>query len=492
MIGIYIRVSDNVSSPYEKQFFREQFAQITTYGETHISVTLPEPKPMLTYYSRLQPADPLFYQDYGPDYVDHYQWKVAPHTGAYYVREKDIHKGVSIQLTRKKDWWAKDKKFYRNLYNPDKIRYTTIRDESKAFELFRAGQLDAFYLTKPNFWYEKSEIEPVFNGYIERYMFYTQFPRSPRGIYMNVQRPLLRNLDTRIGIAHALNWQKVIDVIYRGDYARLQQFSEGFSDLTNPAIKARSFSVTKARQYFKKAGYTKENSNGILQKPNGELLAINVTYPNSGNFSRVVAVLKEEARKAGLELRADGQEPTVAYKKVMKKEHDATLWSWGMRPPFPSYHQFFHSENAIDALGQAKPQTNNINGYAGEAMDGYCQKIRNARTVEEVKTNAWKIQEIIRDDAIFSPGWVTDFVRIGSWRWVRWPDTPNTPFNTPVIADPLESYVLWIDEKRQQETHLARRNQETFPEVQKVIDTFKSGIPKARASNTSHVMHSRK
>ncbi|NWK55736.1 ABC transporter substrate-binding protein [Verrucomicrobiaceae bacterium N1E253] len=477
MTGIYIRVSDNVASPFEKQYYREQFAQITSFGESHLAVTLPEPKPMMTYHTRLSPADPDFYQNYGPDFAERYQWKVAPHSGAYFVQDKDIRKGVSIKLTRNPDWWAKDHKYYRHLYNPDQIIYTTIRDASKAFELFRAGELDAFQLNEPKLWYEKSEIDPVFNGYIERYMFYTQFPRSPRGMYYNLDRPLLQDLNIRLGINHALHWQKVIDIIYRGDYARLQQFSEGFNEITRSDIRARPFSVIEARRHFHAAGFSEESPDGILRRPNGQRLAFDITYPTSGNYNRIIAILKEEARKAGLELRADGQEPTVSYKKVMKKEHDMTFWGWGCRPPFPSYHQFFHSSNAYSDNGEVKPQTNNINSFSNEQMDVLCEQIRNARTREEVKSTSHAIQQLIHDEAIFSPAWVANFVRIGSWRWVRWPNTKATPFNNPVISDPLESYVFWIDQDIQKQTQQAVQQGKPFPEVQRIIDQFKEGIP---------------
>ncbi|BDS05989.1 ABC transporter substrate-binding protein [Oceaniferula spumae] len=484
MVGIYVRVSDNVAAPYEKQYFREQFAQVTVYGEKYLSVSLPEPKPLMPYFGNLAAAPSHFYKDYAADYVDFYQWKVQPHTGAYFVRDKDIVKGVSVTLTRDKDWWAKDKKYYKHRYNADKIVYTTIRDISKAFELFRAGQLDVFGLTQPDYWYEKSEIDPVFNGYIERYKFYTQFPRVPRGAYLNVYRPILKNRDARIGICHALNWQKVIDVVFRGDYDRLQQFSEGYGDLTNPDVKARPFSVSKAREYFAKAGYTEEGPDGILRKPSGERLAVNMSYPNVGFYGKVVAILKEESKKAGMELRADGQEATVFYKQVMQKEHDMVIWGWGSQPPFPRYYQSFYSKNAYDSQGNPKPQTNNINSYADDEMDKLCKGVRYARTVEEVKSNSWKIQQIIKDEALFSPGWVTNFVRIGSWRWVRWPDTKETPFNVPVIYEPMESYVYWIDPEIQRDTEAAMRANKKFPEVQKVIDVYQNGIPKSENDET--------
>ncbi|NWK55521.1 hypothetical protein HW115_07855 [Verrucomicrobiaceae bacterium N1E253] len=477
MVSIYIRVSDYVSAPFQKQYYREQFAQVASYGEKYLSVTLPEQKPLMPYYGAMAPAPSHFFKDYGPDFVDRYQWKVAPHTGAYYVKDKDVVKGVSITLTRDKDWWAKDKQYYRNRFNPDKMVFTVIRDESKAFELFRAGQLDVFGLTRPNFWYEKSEIDPVFDGYIERYQFYNQFPRSPRGAYMNVARPIFQNLDLRKGVDFSLNWQKCIDVIFRGDYARLQQFSVGFGEITNPNVRARQFSVIRAREHFAKAGYTQEGSDGILRKPSGERLAVNLSYPNVAYYPRLVAVLKEEAKKAGLDIRADGLESTVYYKKVMKKEHDMCIWAWGTNPPFPRYYQSFFSKNAFDSNGEPKPQTNNINCYSNPVMDKYCKGVRYARTVEEVKENSWKAQQLIHDEALFSPAWVTNFVRVGSWRWLRWPDTEDTPFCVPIVYSPLESYCYWIDEEIKQETLKAKRLGKTFPEVQVVIDDFKDGIP---------------
>lgn len=479
---IYIRVSDNVADPYMKQYFRAQIAQVATYGNKYVSVTLPESKPLLPLFAALAPAASHFYKDYAADYVDHYQWKVAPTTGAYYVKDEDIKKGVSITLSRDKNWWAKDKKYYQYRFNPDKIIYTTIRDDSKAFELFRAGQLDAYYLTIPDLWYKKTEIEPVYNGYIERYKFYTQYPRVPRGVYLNVMRPMLENVDTRRGIAHSLNWQKVIDVIFRGDFSRLQQMSQGFGEYTNPHVKARDYSPEKAREFFAKAGYTEEGSDGILRKPSGTRLAVNISYPRVAYYPSVVAILKEEAEKAGMELRADGQESTVFYKTVMKKEHDMVIWGWGATPPFPRYYQFFHSKNAIDADGNPKQQTNNINSYSNPEMDRLVTALRNARTTEEVRKYSWEVQQIVHDEALFSPAWMTDYVRIGSWRWVRWPDTKDTPFNVPTIYEPLESYVLWIDEDRKAETNKAMRRGEKFPEVQKVIDIYKDGIKPAGTS----------
>ena len=41
-ISVYVRVSDNIVNPYPKQFFRENIAQVTTYDDLTVSVSLPE------------------------------------------------------------------------------------------------------------------------------------------------------------------------------------------------------------------------------------------------------------------------------------------------------------------------------------------------------------------------------------------------------------------------------------------------------------------
>ncbi|MFN7341876.1 MAG: ABC transporter substrate-binding protein, partial [bacterium] len=153
--------------PYAKQYWREGIAGFVVYDDHTLSVSLPEAQayaPALV--GSLTPSAPHFYQDYGPDYTERYQWKFPPTTGAYEVLDKDIVKGVSITQSRVKNWWAKDNKYYKYRFNPDRIKHVVVRDEPKSFELFRAGQIDMFHLTRPMYWYEKSEIEPVYKGYI--------------------------------------------------------------------------------------------------------------------------------------------------------------------------------------------------------------------------------------------------------------------------------------------------------------------------------------
>lgn len=474
LVGVFLRVSDYIVNPYSKQYYRENVAQVAMYDDLTLSVSLPEAKlfaPVIA--GGIQPSPPHFYQDYGADYSERYQWKFPPTTGAYEVRPEDIVKGVSITQSRVKDWWAKDRKYYRYRFNPDRIVSTVVRDESKAFELFRAGVLDTFLITRPERWYEKSEIEPVYNGYIERVTFYTRYPRVPLGLYMNVSKPLLDDRNVRLGIQHAVNWQKVIDVIFRGDYQRLNAFNEGYKHFSDPSIRARPFSIEKARESFREAGFTEEGPDGILRKPDGTRLSISVSYPNMPIYERIFAILREEAKRCGFDLRLDGLEVTVSYRKEMQKQHEMSFGSWNITPPIPDFHQFLHSTNARDEKGNLKPQTNNTFVWGRADTDALCEQVRSARSIEEMRDACWKLQHIMHDEAIFVPGFSVDFVRVGSWRWVRWPDCENTRFSPPAVFEPHESFVFWIDEEMRAETEAARRSGKAFPESTRTVDVYR-------------------
>lgn len=474
LLGIFTKVSDYVVDPYMKQYYREQIAQVAVYDDLTLSVSLPEANLFaVANAGSLQAASPRFYAQYGPDYSERYQWSFPPTTGAYEVRSEDIVKGVSVTQTRVKDWWAKDRKFYRYRFNPDKIVSTVVRDEPKAFELFRAGELDTYLITRPELWYEKTQVEPVYKGYIERVTFYNRYPKVPRGLYLNVSKPPLDNRDVRIGIQHAMNWQKVIEVMFRGDYQRLNAFQEGFGALSDPTIRARPYSVDLARESFRKAGYTQEDRDGYLTKPDGTRLSVSVTYPAMPIYDRILAILREDAKACGFELRLDGLEFTVCYKKEMQKQHEMAFSSWLVTPPMPDYYQYLHSTTARDEKGNPKPQTNNLFVWSRADTDALCEKVRTGATVEEVGGAAKKLQHIMHDEGIFVPGFAVDFVRVGSWRWVRWPDCETTRFCPPVVYDPHDAFVYWIDEKIREETQAARRSGKAFPESTRTVDAYR-------------------
>ena len=471
-----LRLADQVESIFFKQAIREQFAQFAAYGPRLVSITLPEAKPaawMPYEAGGIPPAATHFYTEFGPDFEERYQWVIPPTTGAYRLLPEDLIKGQSLALTRVDDWWLRDKKFYRYRYNVDKMSYRVVRTSTKAWELFRAGELDYFPITLPDYYYERSEMPAVYDGYVERTTWYNRYPRIPWGLYVNTAEKPLDNKMVRRGLSYATNWQRVIDDVFRGDYSRLQGFTEGFGPISNPENRARPFSIKKARESFAKAGFTKEDRDGILMNEKGQRLEISLTFTSLPEYTRMMVILKEEAKKAGLNYILDGREATASYTKVVSKEHQVFFSAWGFTPPAPSYYEYFHSRNAYDEQGNRKKQTNNVFSYADDRMDQLVENYRNARTMEEVISNAFQIQEIVAEEDLFIPGYTNEFSRVATWRWVRWPDVPETHFSPPLSYIPIESYCYWIDPEIKKDTLAAKRQGKAFEEVERVVDDYR-------------------
>ena len=474
-MALYVQLNPYVNNPYGQNYYREQFTHLTLYTDQVFSVTLRRPKPLAPLMAGIQPAPRQYYKEIGPDFEKRYDWRSRPTTGAYEIRQDGIDKGKSLTLSRVENWWAKDRRYRRNRFNADRIEYRIIRDVPKAWEIFRKGDLDTFPLSMPDYWYERSEVPEVFNGYINRYTFYNIWPSQGTGLYLNTAKAPMDNRDVRLGLAFACDWQRVIEVILRGDAVRANAMQEGYVLITDAPVKARPYDPSAAREHFAKAGYVQADSDGILKNMSGERLSVAVTLTNVAARVTVVNLLAEQAKKAGLELRIDAIEGTSAYQKMSAKQHQIGYTGWGFTPPINDYHQFLHSSNAREKDGRLKTDTNNIFSYADPRMDSLCDQHRMATSLEEMSRLTAEIETIIYQEGLFIPGVRVPFTREASWRWVRWPEN----YATAACYIPYDSFVWWIDPALKKDTLEARVEGRTFPEIMAVKDTFRHGPPAA-------------
>lgn len=473
LMSFYVFLSPYLSEAFYRIYYSDQFWGVATYGDDYFAIRNAYPKPMAPFFAAVRPLQEKFYREFGPDFESRYNWRPRPTTGAYKILEEDIFKGRSIALTRVEDWWARDRKYYRNRFNVDRIEYRQVRDTEKSFQMFLQGDIDIEMLGDPKRWYESTEVEPVFNGYIERATFYNDYPRPSIGLYFNLSLPLLDNRDIRVGLSHATNWEKVIEVDLRGDAERLRLLNEGFGDISNPHITPREFSIPKAREAFARAGFSKMGPDGILRNADGRRLSFTVIVRKSPPlYEQMMLRIKEEARKAGVEYKLEVLDPVTAFQKASRKEHEIILAGWAVTPPFPDYYQQFHSKEAyIPGTQKPRPMTNNISIFADPEVDVILEANRNARSYEEVKETSWKLEEIFHEEAVWIPSFQRPFYRVGYWRWVRWPED----FNVRVAYLPEEAHVHWIDEEMKEQTLQAMRVGRTFEEQYLLFDQYRSG-----------------
>ncbi|MCY4094993.1 MAG: extracellular solute-binding protein [Gammaproteobacteria bacterium] len=452
--------SEQIVAPWYNNYYTDRIRDVKAYDEYTYGVQGADAKPMdEMHYNYGFGPKPRHFHVMSNKWVEQYNWSPEPTTGPYHVGE--VSKRKYIDLDRTENWWANEVRFYRNRFNPTRIRIKVIRDVNTAWQHFLKAELDTFGLVLPDFWHDKAQGEEFDNGYVRKFWLYNQLPQPSQGMYMNTNESMLSERDVRYGIAHALNFERVINTILRGDYERLPTFQLGFGDYDNTSISPRTYDLVKAAEYFERAGFIERDDTGILVR-DGERLSFVVSYGQSHHTDRLV-ILKEEAKKAGLELELQLLDGSAAFKKQQEKKHQISWGGWASQGLSPRFWEHFHSDNA------KRTQTNNITAWADPAMDELIMQFRGSSDLAERIELAHVLEQMVHDSGVMVPSFQVPYTREAAWRWVRVPKHIGTPtsgsiFNTQANSAGIFSSggLLWIDAGIKEETLEAKRNGESF------------------------------
>lgn len=450
--------SKSIIEPWYNDYYTNIIVDVRKYDDYTIGILGNAPRPhdeLLNEYV-LRPT-PEHFHVLNANWVRDYSWKIEPHTGPY--RIDVVEKGKFVEFKRIDDWWANEHRYLRYRFNPDRVRYEVIRDPEVALRHFLKGELDTFALLRPDLWHDKVKGDVVDQGYIHRIWFYLDEPQSPQGLWLNADDPILADRNVRHGLAHATNFQKVIDTLLRGDYERLRTHYEGVGDYSNLDIQPRAFDLAKADALFKAAGWGSRGPDGIRVK-DGQRLSLTITYGQPHITDRLT-VIQQDARQAGVDYQLQLMDAAASFKQVQEKKHQIAYIGWSGGGPIsaPAYWEFYHSANAH------KPQTNNVVNMDDPEMDKLIDEYRTstdrARRVELAKA----IEARVHEAGTLIPSWKVAYVREGYWRWMRLPPWYGTRSSGGGLFDPMGTGIFWIDEAEKTRTLAARNAGERFEPV---------------------------
>lgn len=425
-LGILLRA--HCQHGAEHEHLVQTASAVSFYGDSVIAVTLRKPCPMALFLasSLLHAAEPGFYAEFGSDYTERYAQRIPPTTGAYAVER--VEHGRLIRLKRTPDWWAADLPHRRYTCNVDAIEYHYLRDEAQAWELLLRGELNILQTRDINAWQQRQTEEAAFrDGRICPHSFTVEYPFPPYGIALNTGK--LSDITLRRGILHAMDMQKAIEVIFRGEGEQLQSFTGGYGRLSPRCTPTYEYSPAKARRYFSDAGFTERGNDGILRRPDGTRLSFKLTYTPSAKADTLVTLLAQSAKDCGLELLPDA-EPWQNIDR-MNREGGTELLFWAAAPSalMPQPGKFLHSAaTGADAPFHLK----------SPEMDDALQRCAEATSFSAMAAACAEVDELVYQLAIWLPGWKENRVRLAAWHYVHLPEHYSGPY------DVAEGQTLWM------------------------------------------------
>jgi len=305
----------------------------------------------------------------GAAFIEKFNFTYIPGTGPYIAKDADIDKGKSITLRRRSDYWAEKNRRNAGLNNFAEVKLITVLDQALAFEMFKKGELDFYFVNRSQVWIEELNTESVQRGLIQKRKVYNGAPAQFQGFAINTRRPPLDDVRVRKALMLLLNRPKVIEQIYLNEYTASNSFFPG-SVYENPANPKNLYNPQEAQQLLAEAGWKDRDSQGRLVR-NGKPFVLQMLY-DQASVERVLTIYQEDLRKAGITLdlkRTTGEVKT----QLARRDRQFDLVHYGFqRPLFPDPESEWHSR-----LADAK-NNNNLTGFKDPHMDELMEKYKSS------------------------------------------------------------------------------------------------------------------
>ncbi|MFG1279993.1 ABC transporter substrate-binding protein [Xanthobacter autotrophicus] len=249
-------------------------------------------------------------------------------TGPFVFRE--WAKGSHIILERNPNYWDAGKPYL------DRIVVRFIADQSARSAAFETGELDlAGGPPVPRSDLARVQALPNIGSETRGY----EYNGNMTQLYFNFDTPQLKDKRVRLAIAHAIDLQKLLDVVYFG-YGKIAPSPVGpdLKAFINPGIEPYGFDLKAANRLLDEAGYPR--------KADGTRFALRL-YANPFNGKESGDFVKQALAKIGIPVDFQFFDfSTYIQKAYTGREFDLTLESLSNTfDPTPGIQRIFWSRN---------------------------------------------------------------------------------------------------------------------------------------------------
>jgi microcin C transport system substrate-binding protein len=399
----------------------------------------------------------------GATYLRDYNFKLMPGTGPYIVNESDIKKGVSISLRRRPDYWAANYRANVGMYNFDEMRTVVVRDQNLAFEMFKRGDLDYYYVNISQQWVEELNYDDFQRGLILKTKVFNNYPSSTQFLAFNTRRPPWDDVRVRRAFAQLLNREQLIQKLFFNEYFPLNSYYPA-TIYENPNNPKNLYNPQEALKLLADAGWNSRDGQGRLVR-NGQPLQIELLYSDKGS-ERWLTVYQNDLRNVGITLNLRLVNPETRFKMMMQRQFELVSGGWGAGSPFPNPRPEFHSETDVQ-------NTNNISGFKDKRIDQiaeqYDVEFDRAKRTALLK----ELDGILTNQHHYIMEWYPPGERIAYWnRFGRPVGTFSRIGDYGGTLGPGIPQMWWIDPAKAQRLEQARRDASIRLEIPPVEDRY--------------------
>jgi len=393
-------------------------------------------------------------------------------SGPYRVER--FEPGRSVVYRRVEDYWGRDLNTRRGTSNFDTLRYEYFRDDTIAFEAFKAGQVDFRQENIARNWTGGYDFPAFRRGLVKREEIPHERPTGMQAFALNLRRPLFQDARVRRALLEVFDYEWLNANIFSGLYARTQSYfsnselaSSGLPEGRELAVLERfrgrvpdsvfttehRLPVTdgsgnnreglrRALELLRQAGWTVRDRR--LVNAQGQRFEFEILL-NTPSFERVALPYVQWLSRLGVEARVRTVDPAQYQVRMDAFDFDMTVDTIGQSlSPGNEQRDYFTCEKA------RQPGSQNLAGICEPAIDELVELVINASDREDLVARTRALDRVLLAHAFMVPHWHNRRFWIAHWdRFGRPERNPRYALGFPTA--------WWVDPARDRALAEARR-----------------------------------
>ncbi|MGB1087937.1 MAG: extracellular solute-binding protein [Alphaproteobacteria bacterium] len=357
-------------------------------------------------------------------------WSSPPiGSGPYEVAAVEL--GRSLTLSRKQDWWGKDRPVNVGRYNFDEIKIINFRNRTAAFEAFKAGDVDAWFEADPQKWASDYTFPAAKDGRLMKSAFENGWPAGMLGLAFNTRRDKFKDRYVRNALIHAFDFEWMNRIYFHGAYKRTQSFFEKSQLAAHGTPTAKEVSLAQdVGAKIDAQGYQAPKSDGsgnnrrnlrkavkLMKDANAQPFTFEILLADPAHERMMLAYAKS-LQTLGITAKIRTVDSAQFEARRATYDYDAIIYEWGQSLSPGNEQSFYWATDTRDREG-----TRNYFGVNDPATDNLIEKIVAARTYEDLTLAVKVLDRTLLHGRYVLPLYHSPVERVAHWQRVKLPGT---------------------------------------------------------------------
>lgn len=378
-------------------------------------------------------------------------------SGPYRIKSFEATRNIVYE--RVADYWAKDLPVSKGFYNVDLIRLELFRDQTIAFEAFKAGQIDYYTETSAKNWATSYEFPSLKNGFVVKRTVDLESPEGLQAFAFNLRRAKFQDARVRRAFNHAFDFESANKQLFYGQYVRTDTYFEnselassglpagleleilnGVKDKVPPEVFTTEWknpvntspadirtNLREATRLLKEAGWSIKNK-VLTNDQTGEVMKVEFLI-STPIWERITLPYVQSLKRLGIDATVRTVDDSQYVERTTKFDYDIIVANFPQSESPGNEQRDFWSAAAAKVNG-----SRNLIGIENPAIDTLIDKVIFAKSREELVASTHALDRVLLWNHYVVPMWHIAYDRIAYWDKYKRPDPgPSRATGFPAI-----------------------------------------------------------